>query len=92
MATLHACEQIRERLRPLFREFPTKSFRDVCAIAYKRQIPLGAFGFYGSPYGGVHRWRSATNGEHLPDADRSAESNAARGDIYNCTRSPSERG
>ncbi len=47
MATLHACEQIRARLIPLFSEFPSKSFREVCEVAYKRQIPLAAYGFYG---------------------------------------------
>jgi xanthine dehydrogenase/oxidase len=83
MAVLHACEQIASRLRPLRTEFPALPFREICALAYKRQIPLAAHGFYASPYGGVHRWRSAKKGEHLPGADRSAESNRSRGDIFN---------
>jgi xanthine dehydrogenase/oxidase len=84
MATLHACEQIRDRLKPLREELGAdKPFRDVCALAYKRQISLAAFGFYASPFGGVHRWRSTRAGDHLPSADRSPSSNAGRGDIFN---------
>ena len=47
------------------------------------QVPLAAYGFYGSPYGGVHNWRSLSNGDHLPSADRSLEDNISRGDIFN---------
>jgi xanthine dehydrogenase/oxidase len=83
MATLNACEQIRDRLLPLYAEHPTKSFREICEVAYKRQIPLAAYGFYGSPFGGVHQWRSSKKGEHLASADRSPASNAIKGDIFN---------
>ena len=84
MATLHACEQIRDRLKPLREELgPDKPFRDLCALAYKRQISLAAYGFYCSPFGGVHRWRQTGRGEHLSSADRSPSSNASRGDIFN---------
>ena len=84
MATLHACEQIRDRLKPIREELgPDKPFRDVCALAYKRQISLAAYGFYCSPFGGVHRWRQTRAGDHLSSADRSPSSNASRGDIFN---------
>ncbi len=52
-------------------------------MAYKRQVPLGAFGFYASPFGGVHRWRSTGAGEHLAASDTSPEGNEARGPIFN---------
>jgi xanthine dehydrogenase/oxidase len=74
MATLNACEIIMSRLRPVLEEFPDMTFPEVCLIAYKRQICLGAHGFYASPYGGVHKWRET--GEEGGD-------NEGRGDIFN---------
>lgn len=99
MAVLHACEQIRARLAPIYAaaagdgscthlastggDGRTAPFREVCLEAYKRGIPLGATGFYHSPYGGVHRWRSQARGEAGAGADRSAAANASRGDLFN---------
>ena len=81
MATLHGCEQIRERLAPLYSEFPNDTFPDICKKAYKRQISLSATGFYASPYGGVHNWRSRA--EAAAGAERSPDTNLSRGDIFN---------
>ena len=72
------------RLQPLQAELgPGAKCREVCALAYSRQISLAAYGFYCSPFGGVHRWRKTGAGEHLSSADRSPASNVRRGDIFN---------
>ena len=81
MATLHGCEQILERLAPLYQEFPDATFADICKKAYKRQISLASTGFYASPYGGVHDWRSCADA--VEGAVRSLDSNVSRGDIFN---------
>jgi len=75
MATLNACEIIMEKLRPALDEFPDKTFAEVCTIAYKRQICLGAHGFYASPFGGVHKWREI--------GEVGEVENEGRGDIFN---------
>ena len=41
---------------------------------------LGALGFYGSPYGGVYRWR--THAELSPSS-ADFNDNATRGDVFN---------
>ena len=67
MAVLHACEQIRARLAPIYAaaagdgscvhltstggDGMTAPFREVCLEAYKRGIPLGATGFLPRPFG-----------------------------------------
>lgn len=46
MATLNACEQIKERLRPIAEKMPGADFRSIIQAAYFERVNLSAQGFY----------------------------------------------
>ena len=60
MAVLHACEQLRERLRP-YRSSDKQNFQAAVKAAYFDRVNLSAQGFYKMPVSGYNFAKSTSN-------------------------------